>query len=55
MARRIKIVRLDSSQQAQKVYANAELRVIQGGAPGFSKQHDAIALEYLRQFAGRNT
>ena len=49
-----KIVRLDYSQRAQKVYTNAELRVIQGGAHGFSKKHDAIALEYLRQFVGRN-
>lgn len=48
------IVKLDYSQQARKAYPNAQLCVIEGGAHGFSKKHDAIAMAQLRKFAGRS-
>ncbi len=47
------IVKLDYSEQAQKAYPNAKLHIIKGGAHGFSKKHDAIALAQLRRFAQR--
>lgn len=47
------VVPLSYSQQAQKAYENAELKTIEGGAHGFSKKHDVLAVEYLKQFAGR--
>lgn len=47
------IVRLDYSEQAQKAYPNARLHIIEGGAHGFSKKHDGIAIEQLRDFAKR--
>lgn len=46
-----RIVNLDYSRQAQQSYPNAKLHIIEGGAHGFSKKHDAIAMEYLRGFA----
>ena len=46
-----KIVNLDYSRQAQRSYPNAKLHIIEGGAHGFSKKHDAIAIHYLREFA----
>ena len=49
-----KIVKLDYSRQAQRSYPNAKLHIIEGGAHGFSKKHDAIAIAHLRRFAGRN-
>lgn len=48
------IVKLEYSQQAQQAYPNARLHIIEGGAHGFSKKHDAIAMAHLRRFAGRN-
>ena len=42
---------LDYSCQAQQAYPNAKLHIIEGGAHGFGKKHDAIAMEYLRNFA----
>ena len=47
------IVRPDYSKRAVEVYANAELHFIEGGAHGFSKKHDAEAMEYLQQFGKR--
>ena len=49
-----KIVKLDYSRQAQRAYPNAKLHIIEGGAHGFSKKHDAIAMAHLRRFAGRD-
>ena len=49
-----KIVKLDYSRQAQRSYPNAKLRIIEGGAHGFSKKHDAIAIVHLRRFIGGN-
>ena len=46
-----RIVKPDYSRQAQQAYRNAKLCVIDGGAHGFGKKHDAIAMEYLRNFA----
>ena len=46
------IVNPDYARQAQRAYPNAELHIIEGGAHGFSKKHDAIA--HLRRFAGRD-
>ena len=46
-----RIVKLDYSRQAQQAYPNAKLHIIEGGAHGFGKKHDAIAMEYLRNFA----
>ena len=46
-----KIVNLDYSRQAQQAYPNAKLHIIDGGAHGFGKKHDAIAMEHLRNFA----
>lgn len=48
------IVKLDYSRQAQRAYPNAKLHIIEGGAHGFGKKHDAIAMAHLRRFAGRN-
>ena len=48
------IVKLDYSRQAQRAYPNAKLHIIEGGAHGFSKKHDAIAIAHLRRFAGRD-
>ena len=48
------IVNLDYSRQAQRAYPNAKLHIIEGGAHGFSKKHDAIAIAHLRRFAGRD-
>ena len=47
-----KIVKPDYSRQAQRAYPNAKLHIIEGGAHGFSKKHDAIAIAHLRRFAG---
>lgn len=44
------IVNLDYSRQAQRAYPNAKLHMIEGGAHGFSKKHDAIAIAHLRRF-----
>jgi len=44
------IVNLDYSRQAQRAYPNAKLHLIEGGAHGFSKKHDAIAIAHLRRF-----
>jgi len=49
------IVNLDYSRQAQRSYPNAKLHIIEGGAHGFGKKHDSIAIAHLRRFAGRNT
>ena len=48
------IVNPDYARQAQRAYPNAELHIIEGGAHGFSKKHDAIAIAHLRRFAGRD-
>ena len=48
------IVKLDYSRQAQRAYPNAKLHIIEGGAHGFGKKHDEIAIAHLRRFAGRN-
>ena len=48
------IVNLDYSRQAQRAYPNAKLHIIEGGAHGFGKKHDAIAIAHLRRFAGRD-
>lgn len=47
------IVNPDYSRQAQRAYPNAKLHLIEGGAHGFSKKHDAIAMAHLRRFAMR--
>ena len=47
------IVNPQYSRQAQRAYPNAKLHIIQGGAHGFSKKHDAIAMAHLRRFAER--
>ncbi len=46
-----RIVNPDYSRQAQQVYPNAKLHIIEDGAHGFSKKHDAVAMEHLRGFA----
>lgn len=46
-----RIVKLDYSRQAQQAYPNSKLHIIEGGAHGFGKKHDAVAMEYLRNFA----
>ena len=48
-----KVVNPDYSRRAQKAYPNAKLHIIEGGAHGFSKKHDAIAVVHLRRFAGQ--
>ena len=48
-----KIVKLDYSRQAQRSYPNAKLHIIEGGAHGFGKKHDAIAIAHLRRFLDR--
>lgn len=45
------IVNPDYSRQAQRAYPNAKLHFIEGGAHGFSRKHDAIAIAHLRKFA----
>ena len=49
-----RIVKLDYSRRAQRAYPNAKLHIIEGGAHGFSKKHDAIAIHYLRKFADQH-
>lgn len=46
------IVKSDYSRQAQRAYPNAKLHFIEGGAHGFGKKHDAIAIAHLRRFIG---
>lgn len=46
-----KIVHYRYAQQASDSYANAQLVLIQGGAHGFSKKHDAIAIDRVKTFA----
>ena len=48
-----KIVNVDYSRQAQRGYPNAKLHIIEGGAHGFNKKHDAIAMAHMRRFAVR--
>ena len=48
------IVKPDYSRQAQRAYPTAKLHMIENGAHGFNKKHDAIAIAHLRRFAGRN-
>ena len=45
------IVNLDYARRAQRAYPNAKLHIIEGGAHGFSRKHDAIAMAHLRKFA----
>lgn len=45
------IVRPEYSERAAEGYAHAELHLIPGGAHGFGRKHDAMAMEYLRAFA----
>lgn len=45
-----RIVKLDYSKQAQQAYSNAALHIIEGGAHGFGKKHDKLAISQLRQF-----
>lgn len=47
------IVKTDYSRQAQRAYPNAKLHIIEGGAHGFSKKHDAIAIAHLKRFVDR--
>lgn len=47
------MVNPDYSRQAQRAYPNAKLHLIEGGAHGFSKKHDAIAIAHLRRFLER--
>ena len=47
------IVKLDYSRQAQRAYPNAKLHIIEGGAHGFGKKHDAISIAHLKRFAQR--
>jgi len=53
--RKDKIVELEYSRQAQQAYPNAELRIIEKGGHGFGRKHDAIAIEYLKVFASKET
>ena len=46
-----KIVPLSYSQQAQKAYTNAALKIIQNGSHGFSGKHDKYAISHLKEFA----
>lgn len=56
-----KIVHPDYAQRAWLTYStrpgcvpeSVELQFIDGGAHGFSKKHDALAMEHLRKFAQR--
>ena len=48
------IVNIDYSRKARETYPSAELCVIEGGAHGFGRKHDAIAIAQLKQFAGRD-
>lgn len=45
-----KIVRLDYSQRAQMAYTNAELKIIHNGGHGFSRAHDKIAINHIKEF-----
>lgn len=58
-----KIVNLDYSKRAVEIYKRTtpkgmdvenrvRFHIIEGGAHMFSKQHDVIAMEYLKEFAG---
>ena len=45
------IVKPDYAKKAAETYANAELHLIDGGAHGFNRRHDAEAIRYLTAFA----
>ena len=58
-----KIVNLDYSRRAEEAYESTtpegvkkekrvKFHIIEGGAHMFSKKHDVIAMEYLKEFAG---
>lgn len=40
------------ASKAKEVYANAQLYLIENGAHGFKRKHDAIAMGYLDAFVG---
>lgn len=46
-----RIVRPDYSLRATKTYKNAQLRFIEGGAHGFGRRHDKVAMDHLSSFA----
>ena len=52
-----RIVKLDYSRKAYEMYKNTGdsnrrvvLKILEGGAHGFSRRHDAIAMEWMREF-----
>lgn len=45
------IVKPDYAKKAAEAYANAELHLIDSGAHGFNRRHDAEAIRYLTAFA----
>ena len=47
------IVHPDYARKAQKAYPNAKLHIIEGGAHGFNKKHDAIAVAHVKRFLGK--
>ena len=44
----------ETTFECKRAYPNAKLHIIEGGAHGFGKKHDAIAIAHLRRFAGRD-
>lgn len=46
-----KIVHPDYARRAKDCYPNAQLLMVEGGAHGFNKKHDAIAIERLKSFS----
>lgn len=49
-----KIVHPDYSRQAAAAYAHTQLHLIEGGAHGFGRKHDAEAIAYLKAFSSDN-
>ncbi len=48
-----RIVPADYSRRAQECYPNARLCLIEGGAHGFSRKHDVLAMDYIKSFLAR--
>lgn len=46
-----KIVNLKYSQDAQKAYPRAALKIIKNGGHGFTKKQDAVVIETVKKFA----
>ena len=48
------LMNIPDLQKNAKITLVSATSIIEGGAHGFGKKHDAIAIAHLRRFAGRD-